>query len=112
MQNNLKLLKGTEEELGKLDYTKNEREQIKKLVDIAKDKNAQDCSYHWVETHQALTPPNKSFNTITKEINTSIYTRESNGGCDTTVRKIKTEGKPMVLYTYADQFLNKKEAMN
>ena len=49
---NHKLLKGTEEELGKLsvreDYTKNEREQIKKLVDIAKDKNAEDCSYHWV----------------------------------------------------------------
>ena len=36
---NLKLLKGPEEELGKLsvreDYTKNEREQIKKLVDMA-----------------------------------------------------------------------------
>ena len=50
---NLKLLKGTEEELRKLsvreDYTKNEREQIKKLVDIAKDKNAGDCSYHWVD---------------------------------------------------------------
>ena len=49
---NLKLLKGTGEELGKLsvreDYTKNEREQIKKLFDIAKDKNAEDCSYHWV----------------------------------------------------------------
>ena len=49
---NLKLLKGTEEELRKLsareDYTKNEREQIKKLVDIAKDKNAEDCSYRWV----------------------------------------------------------------
>ena len=41
-----KLLKGTEEELGKLsvreDYTKNEREQIKNLVDVAKDKNAED----------------------------------------------------------------------
>ena len=92
----LKLLKGTDEELGKLsvreDYTKNEREQIKKLVDIAKDKNAEDCSYHWVvrgtpknglrlgETHQALTSPNKSFNTINKETNTSIYMRESSGG--------------------------------
>ena len=43
---NLKLLKGTEKELGKLsareDYAKNEREQIKKLVDIAKDKYAAD----------------------------------------------------------------------
>ena len=48
----LKLLKGTEEELGKLsvreDYTKNEREQIKKLVDVAKDKNAEDSTHHWV----------------------------------------------------------------
>ena len=48
----LKLLKGMEEELGKLsvreDYTKNEREQIKKLVDVAKDKNAEDSTHHWV----------------------------------------------------------------
>ena len=48
----LKLLKGTEEELGKLnireDYTKNEREQIKKFVDVAKDKNAEDSTHHWV----------------------------------------------------------------
>ena len=56
---NLKLLKGTEEELGKLsiraDYTKNEWEQIKKLVDVAKDKNAGDSS-HWVVKK---TPKNK-----------------------------------------------------
>ena len=51
---NLKLLKGTEKELGKLsvkeDYTKNERVQIKKFVDTAKAKNAEenDPSHYWV----------------------------------------------------------------
>ena len=29
-------------------YTKNERGQFKKLIDIAKDKNAGDSSRHWV----------------------------------------------------------------
>ena len=77
----LKLLKkGTEDELGKVsvreDYTKNERGQIKKLVDIAKD---QECGRLFSplgcqgntkkrttpgETHQALTSSNQSFNTI------------------------------------------------
>ena len=36
--------------------------------------------------------------------------RESSGECDTTERKIKTEGKFMVLYTN-DQFLNKKDEL-
>ena len=51
---NLKLLKGTEKELGKLsvkeDYTKNERGQIKKFVVTAKAKNAEenDPSHYWV----------------------------------------------------------------
>ena len=42
--NNLKLLKGTENELGKLsvreDLNKNDREQVKKYVDSAKKKNS------------------------------------------------------------------------
>ena len=37
--------------------------------------------------------------------------RESSGRSDTTGRKIKTEGKLMVLYTNADQFLNKKDEL-
>ena len=37
--------------------------------------------------------------------------RDSSGGCDTTGRKIKTEGKLMVLYKNADQFLNKKDEL-
>ena len=37
--------------------------------------------------------------------------RESSGECDTTERKTKTEGKFMVLYTNADQFLNKKDEL-
>ena len=37
--------------------------------------------------------------------------RESSGECDTTERKTKTEGKFMVLYTNADQFLNKKDKL-
>ena len=51
---NLNRLKGTEEELGKLnvkeDYTKKEREQIRNFVDIAKAKNIEenDPSYYWV----------------------------------------------------------------
>ena len=53
VMNNLKYLKGAEEELGKLsikeDLTKNERELIKKFVDIAKERNTGDSSYHhWV----------------------------------------------------------------
>ena len=46
VMNNLNLLKGTEEELGKLsvkeDYTKSEREQIKDLADISKERNKED----------------------------------------------------------------------
>ena len=51
---NLKRLKGTEKELGKLnikdDYTNKEREQIRNFVDIAKAKNMEDNdpSHHWV----------------------------------------------------------------
>ena len=49
---NLKHLKGTEEELGKLsikeDLTRSEREQVKKFVNIAKERNASDTSHHWV----------------------------------------------------------------
>ena len=51
---NLKLLKGMEKELGKLsvkeDYTKNKRVQMKKFVDTAKAKNAEenDPSHYWV----------------------------------------------------------------
>ena len=54
VMNNLKLLKGIEEELGKLcakeDYTMNEREQIKNFVDIAKERNTKDkdSSHYWV----------------------------------------------------------------
>ena len=54
VMNNLKLLKGMEEELGKLsvkeDYTMNEREQIKNFVDIAKERNMKDkaSSHYWV----------------------------------------------------------------
>ena len=48
----LKLLKGNRGRTRKLsvreDYTKNEREQIKKLVDVAKDKNTEDSTHHWV----------------------------------------------------------------
>ena len=46
VMNNLKLLKGTEEELGKLsvreDYTKKEREQIKNFVDVENTKSIED----------------------------------------------------------------------
>ena len=37
--------------------------------------------------------------------------RKSSGGCYTTGRKIKTEGKLMVLYTNAEKFLNKKDEL-
>ena len=37
--------------------------------------------------------------------------RESSGGCDSTERKIKTEGKLMVLYTNADQLINTKDEL-
>ena len=49
---NLNLLKGTEEELGKLsvkdDFTKTEREQVRKFVNIAKERNTNDSSNYWV----------------------------------------------------------------
>ena len=49
--NNLQLLKGTENELGKLsvreDLTKNDREQVKKYVDSARNKNNEDPSHRW-----------------------------------------------------------------
>ena len=51
---NLKRLKGSEEELGKLnvkeDYTMKEREQIRNFVDIAKSRNVEDndSSHYWV----------------------------------------------------------------
>ena len=49
---NLKLLKGTEKELRKLnvkeDYTKNERVQIKKFVDTSKNAEENDPSHYWV----------------------------------------------------------------
>ena len=70
VMSNLNLLKGTEEELGKLsvkeDYTKSGREQIKDLVDISKERNKEDSPHYWVvrgtpkkrdtpgETRQAL----------------------------------------------------------
>ena len=52
VMNNLNRLKGSEEILGKLsvkeDLTKNEREQVQKYVEMAKEKNAEDSSHHWV----------------------------------------------------------------
>ena len=49
---NLKHLKGTEEELGRLsvreDLTQNERDQLKKFVDKARSRNAEDSSQYWV----------------------------------------------------------------
>ena len=52
VMNNLNCLKGSEEILGKLsvkeDLTKNEREQVQKYVEMAKEKNAENSSHHWV----------------------------------------------------------------
>ena len=52
VMNNLNCLKGSEEILGKLsvkeDLTKIEREQVQKYVEMAKEKNAEDSSHHWV----------------------------------------------------------------
>ena len=52
VMNNLNRLKGSEEILRKLsvkeDLTKNEREQVQKYVEMAKEKNAEDSSHHWV----------------------------------------------------------------
>ena len=52
VMNNLNLLKGTEEELGKLsvkeDYTKSEREQIKDLVNFSKERNKKYSPHYWV----------------------------------------------------------------
>ena len=49
---NLNRLKGSEEILGilsvKEDLTKNERDQVQKYVEMAKEKNAEDPSHHWV----------------------------------------------------------------
>ena len=49
---NLNLLKGTEDQLGKLsvkeDLTMSERVQVKKFVDMAKEKNTNDSPHHWV----------------------------------------------------------------
>ena len=52
VMDNLKHLKGTEEELGRLsvreDVTQNERDQVKKFVDKVRSRNVEDSSQYWV----------------------------------------------------------------
>ena len=52
VMDNLKHLKGTEEELGRLsvreNLTQNERDQVKKFIDKARSRNVEDSSQYWV----------------------------------------------------------------